>query len=89
MSEKKTKVEEKAYDPNELVEYMAPLLPGGKQKDIFVAVNSETCLIKRGVPVQVKRKYLDALQNAQAQQFAAYQAMAQIQKQGAKPAAEM
>lgn len=84
-----TKVEEKAYNPNELVDYMAPLMPGSKQKDIFVAVNGETCVVKRGVPVKIKRKFLSALQNAQAQQFAAYQAMAQIQKQGDKPAAEM
>ena len=92
-NEKKTKAEEtkaeQAYDPNELVEYFAPLLPGGKQKDIWVAVNGETCVIKRGVSVKIKRKFYDALQNAQRQQLAAYQAMAQIQKQGEKPAAEM
>ena len=91
MSDKKTKAEEavKAYDPNELVEYTAPLLPGTKQKDLWVAVNGETCVVKRGVPVKIKRKFLEAIQNAQAQQYAAYRAMAQIQKQGEKPAAEM
>ena len=93
MSDKKTKVEEnkveKVYDPDELVDYMAPLMAGHKQKDVFVAVNGDTCVIKRGVPVKVKRKFCDALMNAQAQQVAAYQAMVQIQKQGDKPAAEM
>lgn len=93
MSDKNTKatekVEEKAYNPDELVPYTAPLMPGSKQKDIFVAVNSETCVIKRGVPVMIKRKFLSALQNAQAQQFAAYQSMAQMQKQSEKPAAKM
>ena len=99
MSDKKKKAEEveetkaapavKAYDPDELIEYTAPLLPGSKQKDIWVAVNGETCVIKRGIPVQIKRKFLEALQNAQAQQYAAYRTMAQIQKQGEKPAAEM
>ena len=79
----------KAYDPDELVDYMAPLMAGHKQKDVFVAVNGDTCVIKRGVPVKVKRKFYDALMNAQAQQVAAYQAMVQIQKQGDKPAAEM
>ena len=92
-NEKKTKeakaVEEKAYDPNELVDYMAPLLPGSKQKDIFGAVNGETFCVKRGVPVKIKRKFLEVLQNAQAQQVAAYRAMVEIQKQGEKPAAEM
>ena len=58
----------KAYDPNELVDYMAPLLPGGKQRDIFCAVNGETCCIKRGVPVKIKRKFYDNLMNAQQQQ---------------------
>ena len=87
MSEPKTKA--KVYDPNELVDYMAPLLPGNKQKDVFCAVNGETCVVKRGVPVKIKRKFYDALQNAQAQQYAAYKAMADIQKKGEKPAAEM
>ena len=93
MSKEKTKVEEAAVeqvcDPNELVNYTAPLMPGSKQKDIFVAVNGETCVVKRGVPVQIKRKFLEALQNAQAQQYAAYQSMVQMKKQGEKPAAKM
>lgn len=81
--------EPKAYDPNELVDYMAPLLPGGKQKDIFGAVNGETFCVKRGVPVKIKRKFYDVLLNAQRQQYAAYQTMEQIRKQGEKAAAEM
>lgn len=88
--ETKAKTEEtKAYDPDELVDYMAPLLPGSKQKDIFGSVNGETFRVKRGVPVKIKRKFYDVLMNAQQQQYAAYQAMAQIRKQGEKPAAEM
>lgn len=83
------KVEEIVADPNELVDYTAPLLPGTKQRDVFVAVNGETCVIKRGIPVKVKRKFLEALNNAQAQQYAAYQAMAQIQQNGAKATANM
>ena len=93
MSKEKTKVEEaaveQAYDPNELVDYIAPLMPGSKQKDIFGAVNGETFVVKRGVPVKIKRKFLEALQNAQAQQYAAYQSMVQMKKQGEKPAAKM
>ena len=46
-------------------------------------------MIKRGIPVKVKRKFLEALNNAQAQQYAAYQAMAQIQQNGAKATANM
>lgn len=81
--------EVKAYDPNELVDYMAPLMPGTKQRDIFGAVNGETFCVKRGVPVKIKRKFLSALQNADAQQIAAYRAMVQIQSQGSKPTANM
>lgn len=84
-----TKKTEKAYNPDELVSYTAPLLPGNRQKDVFCAVNGETCVIKRGVPVQIKRKFYDALMNAQTQQVAAYKAMAEIKKKGEKPAAEM
>jgi hypothetical protein len=84
-----TKVEEVVFDPYELVDYIAPLLPGTKQKDIFVAVNGETCVIKRGVPVKVKRMFKEALDNAQNQQYAAYQAMVQIQQNGAKATANM
>lgn len=80
---------EKAYDPNELVDYIAPLLPGKKQRDIFGAVNGETFCVKRGVPVKIKRKFLEALNNAQIQQYAAYQAMAEIQKQGGQPSGKM
>ena len=74
---------------DEYVDYMAPLLPGKVQKDIFCAVNGETVLIKRGVPVKVKRKFVEALNNASAQQFAAYRAMEDIRKQGGKPAGNM
>lgn len=79
----------KPNDPNELVDYTAPLLPGAKQKDVFCAVNGETCVIKRGIPVKIKRKFYEVLMNAQAQQVAAYKAMADIQKQGEKAAADM
>ena len=87
MSEPKAKA--KAYDPNELVDYTAPLQPGAKQKDVVSVVNGEQVVIKRGIPVKIKRKHYDNLMNAQMQQVAAYRAMVDIQKKGEKPAAEM
>ena len=80
-----------AKDPSgdDYVDYMAPLLPGKVQKDIFCAVNGETVLIKRGVPVKVKRKFVEALNNAAAQQYAAYQTMIDIRKQGDKASGAM
>lgn len=88
---KKAKVEEANVinDPEELVPYMAPLLPGNRQKDVFGAVNGETFCVKRGVQVMIKRKFYEALDNAARQQYAAYQAMNDIRKQGDKPAATM
>ncbi len=35
--------------------------------DVFVAVNGETCLIQRGTPVRVKRKFALALENSLSQ----------------------
>lgn len=77
-------------DPmEELVDYTAPLLPNLKKRDILVGVNGETLRIKRGVPVKIKRKFYNALQNAAAQEFAALEARQEIQKQGEKALASM
>ena len=37
------------------------------QGDVFVAVNGQTCLIKRGVPVQIKQKFARVLEESMAQ----------------------
>lgn len=89
MSEPKNPKTEKAYDSEDLVEYTAPLLPGKSQQEIFCAVNGEAIRIKRGVPVKIKRKFYEALQNAAKQQYAAYQTMTDIRKQGENPGAKM
>ena len=79
-----------AADPmEELVDYTAPLLPNMKKRDILVGVNGETLRIKRGVPVKIKRKFYEALQNAAMQEYAAMEAREEIQKQGDKPMASM
>lgn len=40
----------------------------GKYKDdICVSVNGRTCIVQRGVPVTIKRKYLWAIENSMAQ----------------------
>lgn len=84
------KAHEPVIDPmEELVDYTAPLLPNLKKRDILVAVNGETLRIKRGVPVRIKRKFYEALQNAAAQEFAALEARQEIQKQGEKALASM
>ena len=35
--------------------------------DLFVAVNGERILIQRGVPVQIKRKFAEVIENSQKQ----------------------
>lgn len=35
--------------------------------DVFVAVNGETCQVKRGVPVKIKRKFAEAIQHSMEQ----------------------
>ncbi|MCD7927355.1 MAG: hypothetical protein LUF80_00595 [Oscillospiraceae bacterium] len=59
----------------ELVSYSAPLDPKSTSRDILVAVNGETIRIKRGETVQIKRKFVEALNNADRQALAAYRAM--------------
>ena len=36
--------------------------------DVFVAVNGESCLIRRGETVKIKKKFAKAIENAVAQQ---------------------
>lgn len=50
-----------ADDGNELVTIKLFKDNNKYKDDVFVAVNGETCLIRRGVSVQVKRKFADVL----------------------------
>lgn len=88
MATKQDAANEAAY-MEELVDYMAPLMPGTKKQDIVVAVNGEMIRIQRGVQVQIKRKYLDALQNASKQEYEAMLARQELQKSGLKALAAM
>lgn len=73
----------------ELVDYCAPMLPGENRQDIFVAVNGESLVFKRGVQVQLKRKFYEVLMNAQAQEMTAYEAMEAARRQGEKALTHM
>lgn len=74
---------------DELVDYFAPVLHGENRQDIFVAVNGESLVIKRGVQVKIKRKFHEALMNAQAQELCAYEAMETAKRQGEKALTNM
>lgn len=62
-------------DPDPMEEYVTVTLRKGPykelQEDVFVAVNGETCLIKRGRPVKVKRKFAIALRQSRRQDIVA------------------
>lgn len=77
----------RAADPEELVDYSAPILPGENRQDIFVAVNGDTLVIKRGVNVKIKRKFYEVLMHAQEQEMSAYKAMENAKNAAAKAAA--
>lgn len=64
----------------ELVEYTAPLMPGMGTQDVVVGVNGEMIRIKRGETVKIKRKFVNALNNAAKQQVEAYKAAAEAQQ---------
>lgn len=77
-------------DPGEeLVDYFAPILPGENRQDIFVAVNGESLVIKRGVNVKIRRKFYEVLMNAQDQERCAYEAMENARRQGEKALTNM
>lgn len=81
--------EKKINAMEEYVDYMAPLLPDLKDQTIFVAVNGETVRIKRGEPVKIKRKFVEALNNASKQEYAAMRNRMVMQEQAKKPIADM
>lgn len=80
----------KVTDPNEeLVEYTAPIMGRTDSRDIIVGVNGEIIRIMRGETVQIKRKFLLVLQNAEKQEMEAYKAQMAAQKNSAKALADM
>lgn len=67
--EEKKAREQKAY-MNEYVEVMLFKGKEGKYKDdVYVAVNGENCVIKRGERVKIKRKFAEVLDHSQHQDY--------------------
>ena len=67
-----------ANDPEEYVEYTAPLTTPDA-KPIVVGCNGEIIRIQRGATVRIKRKFLEVLRNAQEQEYAAFVAQRDAQ----------
>lgn len=66
--QKKAEEEEKAYY-NELVEVRLFKDNNKYKDDMFVAVNGENCVIKRGEKVKIKRKFAEVLNNSDLQDY--------------------
>ena len=66
--EKKAAEERKAYW-NEYVEVELFKDNNKYKDDVFVAVNGENCVIKRGEKVKIKRKFAHALENSKIQDY--------------------
>jgi hypothetical protein len=77
-------------DPEELVTYKAPLFnTRGRRDDIVVGVNGELIKIKRGETVQIKRKFLEVIENSEEQDLKAIQLMDKLQRESDKEIARM
>ena len=73
MVEKKTTPEAEAKTDyyEEMVEVMLFKDNKDYKDDVFVSVNGENCVIKRGIPVKVKRKFALVLEDSSKQDAAA------------------
>ena len=79
--------EEKAAHNAYMNEYVEVKLfkDNGKYKDdVFVAVNGENCLIKRGERVKIKRKFAEVLDNSEHQDYETAQLIEQKTGEWAK-----
>ena len=66
--QKKAEAEREAYW-NELVEVKLFKDNNKYKDDVFVSVNGENCVIKRGERVQIKRKFSDVLEKSGMQDY--------------------
>ncbi|MBE7025047.1 MAG: hypothetical protein E7408_03215 [Ruminococcaceae bacterium] len=70
MTEEQKKADEKEEAfYNELVEVKLFKDNNKYKDDVFVAVNGENCVIKRGEKVQIKRKFAEVLENSDLQDY--------------------
>lgn len=89
MSEKKIGPTQPSIDPEALVDYHAPIDLRGESRDITVGVNGEFIKIQRGTDVRIKQKFLEVLQNADAQEMAAREARDKAAKASEKAIYDM
>ena len=86
MAEAKTT---KAVDPgNEIVDFIIPR-SGPDDKAVLLGVNGEFIRVMPGEPVKVKKKFVEAWENAQAAQREAWEAQSRAQKASQKALADL
>lgn len=85
------KEETAAYDGEERVSFMLPVtgIDAQSMKPLYVGVNGESVRIQPGVPVMLKRKFVEALSNSTDQRLAAWRYMQQQQAKSRKALSEM
>ena len=88
MAVKTEKAEEMEIDRGEeYVDFMIPF--GGESKPELIGVNGEFIRVQPGVQVQVKRKFVEAWENSQAQAREAWKTQIKAQEASRKALAEL
>ena len=85
----KAQRERDAARMEELVEIKLFKDNGKYKDDVFVAVNGENCVIKRGERVQIKRKFAEVLDHSEHQDYETSLLIEQKTREGAKALSEM
>lgn len=58
-------VKAEAIDPMEELVEVELFRDGGKYSgDVYVSVNGENCIVQRGVPVKIKRKFYEVIKQS-------------------------
>lgn len=84
-------VSEEAPNGEERVQFALPVtgMDAESMKPVFVCVNGENIYIKPGVPMMIKKKFVEVLQNADDQRLTSWKFMQEQQQNGRKPLSEM
>lgn len=88
-AERAAEIEADRQRSNELVEVKLFKDTGKYKDDVFVAVNGENCVIKRGERVQIKRKFAEVLDHSEHQDYETSLMIEQKSREGAQALAEM
>lgn len=91
MSEKKNEAQAAVpLDPmEELVDFTAPFDPTDSRGEVLLGVNGQVVRVKRGATVRLKRKFVQAWEDANAQAAAARETMDRARRSGRAPMLEM